>query len=632
MKANLLIGFTIVLRLCLAAQITPNWLLVAMFVKLRPCVEVIELIDLGLVSITDVEPYPAVLKKGFHKCKDTLLKHQFAIISQEEKMFYDLASTIAVQDLVGLLSELSVKSGTSLEVQAKRVYLLACAAGNVAVIDQIFGMVPSRIKKLGFVLACSRMQQSTVTFLLKRAKLGALTMARAMKLSCLQGSASIVPLLLDHFKHNDKDTKYVAAAAFSGSLELVKLLIADDRFNKPNDINDGLQWSIRRNFMEIADWILGENEHLKPYAFRLACKHSEIDFVKEMLENNKELPLQQGFNSACKYGRMDVVLMLLESGHVVVDSEALYFAACSGNLDLVAWVMQQPEIDVNFAGQFAAMVKDGVPLKVLELIMMHKEFTIHTLLSAFQMDDANLLLCLPVTHRLLFEFSGDIITMASSCGATSSGLIDIFSHPCVATDQILLEDDQTQDQLQIITTCKSGELEKFIDTFTKKDLDSSTRIGIQCAAFNEQKSILVYLLQNYISPAADESIRGARMLRIDSVVIQCRSLKAISSVKIVWEWLGQQFPLIHTLMERLRPLQTDVICRRINNITMNERINEVCLQFAELIEAFGIYENLAQLAISYRNHFLIMVNIHEICPAIPLEYSDEMLMALLKDV
>jgi hypothetical protein len=384
--------------------------------------------------------------------------------------------------------------------------------------------------------------------------------------------------------------------------------------------------------MEIADWILGENEHLKPYAFRLACKHSEIDFVKEMLENNKELPLQQGFNSACKYGRMDVVLMLLESGHVVVDSEALYFAACSGNLDLVAWVMQQPEIDVNFAGQFAAMVKDGVPLKVLELIMMHKEFTIHTLLSAFQMDDANLLLCLPVTHRLLFEFSGDIITMASSCGATSSGLIDIFSHPCVATDQILLEDDQTQDQLQIITTCKSGELEKFIDTFTKKDLDSSTRIGIQCAAFNEQKSILVYLLQNYISPAADESIRGARMLRIDSVVIQCRSLKAISSVKIVWEWLGQQFPLIHTLMERLRPLQTDVICRRINNITMNERINEVCLQFAELIEAFGIYENLAQLAISYRNHFLIMVNIHEICPAIPLEYSDEMLMALLKDV
>lgn len=301
---KLLLCLVVGLQLCWAAQINANWLLAAMFVKNRHYHEIIELLELSLISEADIVPTNKVLKKGYIYCKDVISKHEFEKINDEEKLLYRLIETVDVEDLGELLHDLSRKAGVSIERVSKRAFLVGCAAENVPVLEQVVHLQTSRIINLGFVLACSRNHLPTMQYLLDHVTPDRILIERSMKIACMLGSMSIVSFLLDTFEIDD--TQFLAAAAYGGNLEIVQLLMKDKRFNSNDKICEALQWAVKLKHTSVAKYIIGQDDTFKALAFRKACKHNHIVLVQMLLDGDHDLNVRRGFIDACQKGHLEL--------------------------------------------------------------------------------------------------------------------------------------------------------------------------------------------------------------------------------------------------------------------------------------------------------------------------------------
>lgn len=633
------------LQLCWAAHINANWLLTAMFVRDRHCFEIAELIELNLVSEADLVPRPKLLKKGYAWCKEKISHHEFEKITDDESLFYSLIEIVSVHDLDGLLHDLSGKVGISIEILSKRAFLVSCATGNVPILDQVVHLQTSRIINLGFVLACSRNHLPTMQYLLNHVTPELILAERSMRIACILGNKPIVSFLLASFELDE--SKFFVAAAHGGNLEIVQLLMKDKGFNlnnhNHNNICEALQWAVNLKHTNIVEYFIEQDSTFKPLAFRKACKHNHIVLVKMLLVDDRDLDVRRGFNKACQNGHLEIAKMLMETGRTNVNSDTLYYAAHSGNIELVSWVLQQPDVDVNTKMEhgtlFSKLVEDEIPLCVLELIIKHDHFAIDTLLSAFYSEDSRRLLLLPVVHIVLLEHKGDVMMRALSCEATIKGLLPLFCHPCICIGQIsvaahILEvdnDPRIMDKLHLIMACKAGQFDRCVELCLDGDIRALVEVGVQCSATIEHTQILAHLLKMYHHSTLMETDNCA-MMKIDHVVGMCCCLRATSSIRIIWDWFGLQFPLIHDLLSMTRPFQVRVINRELDEPTLNHHLDVVCQHFETVISGMGVHENLVRLACCYRDHFLIMISIYEACPVIPLEYSEEILTTMLINI
>lgn len=333
----------------------------------------------------------------------------------------------------------------------------------------------------------------------------------------------------------------------------------------------------------------------------------------------------------------------METGRTSVDSDTLYHAAQSGNIDLVSWVLQQPDVDVNMRMEhgtmFSRLVEDKISLTVLELIVKHDHFSIDTLLSALYLEESRRLLLLPAMQSILFEYKGDVVMRALSCEATIKGLLPLFCHPCISNGQMsaaahILEDEddiRVMNKINLIMACKEGQLDRCIELCVNGDLCALVEVGVLCAAATEQTQILAHLLKMYRHSRAMD-IESCVMMNIDNVVGVCCSLRTTRSPRIIWEWLGHQFPLINELLSMTRPFQVRVINKELDDRTLNSHLDVVCKHFESAISGMGENENVVRLAKCFRDHFLVMISIYNACPFIPLEYSEEMLTTMLINI
>ena len=163
------------------------------------------------------------------------------------------------------------------------------------------------------------------------------------------GHSTIVSLLLTDYRVKFLD------ACNSGDIEVVKLLLADERVDPSSNKNKSIEKASQNGHADVVRLLLADNR-VNPAdqdneAIKNASENGHADVVRLLLADNRVNPADQdneAIKRASEYGYADVVKLLLDDGRANPAASGNYpirIAAQKGYVEVVRLLLQDKRVD-----------------------------------------------------------------------------------------------------------------------------------------------------------------------------------------------------------------------------------------------------------------------------------------------